>query len=126
MLYDVAYATGMQNGKHDIQILKSTQINVLIIYEDFLSQWNIAKQSESSGSVMTQNGENPVCKVLRFTLILDDHLGLGSWLLAGWRLVKGFLYTPVCTCLFIRQCLLLSTYLKQGEGLGLKYYISYA
>lgn len=72
MLYDVAYATGMQNGKHDIQILKSTQINVLIIYEDFLSQWNIAKQSESSGSVMTKDGENPVLKVLRFTLILDD------------------------------------------------------
>lgn len=77
MLYDVAYATGMQNGKHDIQILKSTQINVLIIYEDFLSQWNIAKQSESSGSVMTKDGENPVLKVLRFTLILDDYLRLG-------------------------------------------------
>lgn len=77
MLYDVAYATGMQNGKHDIQILKSTQINVLIIYEDFLSQWNIAKKSESSGSVMTKDGENPVLKVLRFTLILDDYLRLG-------------------------------------------------
>lgn len=77
MLYDVAYATGMQNGKHDIQILKSTQINVLIIYEDILSQWNIAKQSESSGSVMTKDGENPVLKVLRFTLILDDYLRLG-------------------------------------------------
>lgn len=77
MLYDVAYATGMQNGKQDIQILKITQINVLIIYEDFLSQWNIAKQSESSGSVMTKDGENPVLKVLRFTLILDDYLRLG-------------------------------------------------
>lgn len=77
MLYDVAYATGMQNGKHDIQILKSTQINVLIIYEEFLSQWNIAKKSESSGSVMTKDGENPVLKVLRFTLILDDYLRLG-------------------------------------------------
>lgn len=67
LLNNVTHEEGLQNGENDIQIRPIPQISVFMISKGVLYDNEIR---QSSGAVMTQDEENTVFKVLRFTLLL--------------------------------------------------------
>lgn len=68
LLNGVAHERGLQNGESDIRIRPIIQISVFMISKGVLYDNEIW---QSSGAVMTQDEENTVFNVLRFTLLLS-------------------------------------------------------